>query len=345
MVRLATPAEAALAARAADSAAETRTIDWTRSLVEEGGQHHLVLIPQPEQGSPTAVARISRTSAAQLPRTTALLRSLHGLGLPFEVPLPLSDPVADDADDPDAANPDAADPNAPVSDIHRAVVVLHRYVPGQAHPPHCGRPEDLREICRMLAAVDTSALEPHLAEPFSFRGPWTPAKTAGVLELPRRLEQRSIPVSWPDFFPSCTPSRFEATVLALLERVRSWTEHPVVPPSLVHGDLAGHNMRWLPVAGEDRWRLTGILDWDLACRWDPALNPAYLSMWHGEEKLADLCLDDDEHHRARVWLAGMALESLYDAGLRLEQIAPKKWVRLLTRTLPRLERAAELLDV
>lgn len=338
MVRLATPAEAALAARAADSATQTRTIDWTRSLVEEGGQHHLVLIPQPERGSPAAVARISRTAAAagQLPRTTALLRSLHGLGLPFEVPLPLSAPLAEE--------PDADQPHVPASDTHRAVVVIHRYLPGQAHPPHCGRPEDLRKICRMLAAVDTAALEPHLAEPFSFRGPWTPAKTAGVLELPRHLEQRSTPVPWPDYFPSCAPSRFEATVRAILETVRSWTEHPVVPPSLVHGDLAGHNMRWLPVAGEERWRLTGILDWDLACRWDPALNPAYLSMWHGEEKLADLCLDDDEHHRARVWLAAMALESLYDAGLRLEQIAPKKWMRLLTRTLPRLERASELLD-
>mgnify|MGYP006195292123 CR=1 FL=1 len=62
-----------------------------------------------------------------------------------------------------------------------------------------------------------------------------------------------------------------------------------VAPSLVHGDLAGHNMRWERSGGD--WALTGILDWDLASVWDPALNPAYLSLWHGEEKLDAIARD------------------------------------------------------
>lgn len=359
MVRCATTAEAALAARAchraqaeADRSDPGLDVDWSRSLVEEGGQHHLVLIPYTETdigtgaetrtgtntapGTPTVVARISRTAdaAAQLTRTTELLRALHALNLPWELPLPLAGPVFADASTASGAGPFGS---------HRAGVVVQRYVPGQAHPPHCGRPEDLREICRVLAAVDTTSLRPHVAQPFAFRGPWTPTKIAGLLDLPQRLEQYDSAVPWPDFFPSCTLNRFESTVHRITATVQRWTQQPVVPPSLVHGDLAGHNMCWLPVPGEDRWRLNGILDWDLACLWDPALNPAYLSLWHGEEKLGQLCLDDDEHHRARVWLAAMALESLYDAGLRLEQIAPKKWRRLLNRTLPRLERAADLL--
>lgn len=354
MVRLATTAEAALATLAGRAARETadsvtahdgadadaidrfdrldrlHQVNWSRSIVEEGGQHHLVLIPS-DDDAPQVVARISRTAAAaaQLPRTVRLLRSLHGSGLPYALPLPLSNPVAD--------------PTSQVSNTHRAVVVIQRYIPGQAHPPHTGRVDDLREICRTLAGVDTSVLEPDLAAPFAFRGPWTSAKIDGLLALPQRLDQHLPHTPWPDFFPDCSPDAFPATVHRITETVQRWTVHPEVPPSLVHGDLAGHNMHWLPVPGEDRWRLNGILDWDLACRWDPALNPAYLSMWHGEEKLAQLCRDDDEHRRARVWLAAMALESLYDAGLRLESIAPKKWVRLLTRTLPRLQRAVETL--
>lgn len=359
MVRCATTAEAALAARASHCAQAQSDrpdpgldVDWSRSLVEEGGQHHLVLIPDTETeistgaetstgthtapGTPMVVARMSRTAdaAAQLTRTTELLRALHALNLPWELPLPLAGPVFADTGTDFGTDP---------SDSHRAAVVVQRYVPGQAHPPHCGRPEDLREICRVLAAVDTTSLHPHLAQPFAFRGPWTPAKIAALVELPQRLEQRDSSVPWPDFFPACTRHTFEDAARRIIRTVHEWTERPVVAPSLVHGDLAGHNMRWLPIPGEDRWRLNGILDWDLACLWDPALNPAYLSLWHGEEKLGQLCLDDDEHHRARVWLAAMALESLYDAGLRLEQIAPKKWRRLLNRALPRLERAAELL--
>ena len=126
-----------------------------------------------------------------------------------------------------------------------------------------------------------------------------------------------------------------------------------MPPSLVHGDLAGHNMRWRAVPEDEdpraplRWALAGVLDWDLACAWDPALNVAYLALWHGEQKVPDLARDAAEARRARVWLGAMALETLDDAAARdaiVGGLAAGSWRRLLRKTLPRVARALTALD-
>ncbi|MFC4430688.1 hypothetical protein [Citricoccus alkalitolerans] len=98
--------------------------------------------------------------------------------------------------------------------------------------------------------------------------------------------------------------------------------------------------------GGDRWALTGILDWDLAAVWDPALNPAYLALWHGEDKLEAIARDADEALRGRVWLGWMALETIYDASLRegsTSDTPPANWPKLLRKVLPRVERATEAL--
>ncbi|MBN6761043.1 phosphotransferase, partial [Micrococcus luteus] len=147
--------------------------------------------------------------------------------------------------------------------------------------------------------------------------------------------------AWPD------------AVAALADAVTAWTAAPPVPPSLVHGDLAGHNMRWRAVPEDEdpraplRWALAGVLDWDLACAWDPALNVAYLALWHGEEKVPDLARDAAEARRARVWLGAMALETLDDAAARdaiVGGLAAGSWRRLLRKTLPRVARALTALD-
>ena len=85
-----------------------------------------------------------------------------------------------------------------------------------------------------------------------------------------------------------------------------------------------------------------MLDWDLACAWDPALNVAYLSLWHGEDQVERLAVDAGEAARARVWLGAMALETLDDAAARDELaggLPNGSWRRLLRKALPRVARA------
>ena len=40
--------------------------------------------------------------------------------------------------------------------------------------------------------------------------------------------------------------------------------------------------------------MAGILDWDLAAAWDPALNAAYLGLWHGPDVLPSIARDAGE---------------------------------------------------
>ncbi len=362
-----TPADLELAAQTAsrplpwlDGAARDRLaqIHWADGVVEEGGQFHRVLVV-PGQ----AVLRMTRgpQAAGLLPRRLALVEALSAQRLPLALPRALTEVTSNRAG---------------------TAAVVQDYLPGTAHPPHSGDVLVLRELCRLLAGVDVEPLRPHLAEPFAFRGPWTAEKTSAVGLLPKVLGDR-----WPDWFRAALPESWVDTVEALTGTALRWTEDPVVEPVLVHGDLAGHNMRWAPVGspavrelldregpdvqrlglpgtelGEDRgdgrdagpasasassasdWVLLGVLDWDLACCWDPALNAAYLSLWHGEEKLEGIARDAVEARRGRVWLGVMALESLYDASLREGTPSSANWGRLLRKTLPRIGRAVEALQ-
>ena len=180
--------------------------------------------------------------------------------------------------------------------------VIQRYVPGAAHPPHTGDPGALRAVLEELAAVDLGPIAHHLAPPYSFRGPWTGVKTDATL--------------------ATLPAELAVAAARVLERIPAFES---IPTSLVHGDLAGHNMRW------SRGTLRGIIDWDLAAAWDPALNTAYLSMWHGADVIDAIAPTPEEAWRARVWLGAMALESVYDASLNpgrdlaalLEKIGPR----------------------
>ncbi|GAA4760681.1 phosphotransferase family protein [Citricoccus nitrophenolicus] len=312
------------------------TADWSAGQVDEGGQFHRVLV-LPGVGA----VRIARTAgaAALLPGRMAMVAALGGtLGqgptpaLPFAVPAPLSEVVTA--------------PSGEAMGLREGTAaVVQRFLPGQPHPPHEGDPELLRGVCEVLAGIETAPLVPHLGPPFGFRGPWAAEKVAVVQALPELLTRMYGSDAWTGS-GAASADRWAGTVTALTGTATRWTECPVVPPSLVHGDLAGHNMRWQrrsPGGDGGRWELTGILDWDLAAVWDPALNPAYLALWHGEEKLEAIARDAAEAWRARVWLGCMALESLYDASLRegpSRKEGPPHWAKLLRKVLPRIERAA-----
>ena len=341
-------------------AARLRGADWSAGRVEEGGQFHRVLVLEDvgvlrmtrahEAGAaPAARWTPERDPAVHLPRRLALLDGLAAVlaeaGVRWSLPTALSAVVED--------GPGAA--------------VLQRYVPGFPHPPHEGDPAVLRGVLADLAAVDVAdpRVAPHLGRPFAFRGPWTPERAAHVAGLPARLAPRL--GAWPgdalghagdetaagEAAVRLRADAWGESVTALTGVVSAWTREPPVPPALVHGDLAGHNMRWraVPAAAtpdaaapdaEVRWELAGVLDWDLACAWDPALNVAYLGLWHGEDLVEAIAADPAEARRARVWLGAMALETLDDAGARdvlVGGLAESSWRRLLRKTLPRVGRA------
>lgn len=67
-----------------------------------------------------------------------------------------------------------------------------------------------------------------------------------------------------------------------------------VPDALVHGDLGGSNVHW------DRdGKLVGVVDWDLALAFDPAIDAASMA-WHGWENVRG-AVDAETYRRARVW--------------------------------------------
>ena len=185
--------------------------------------------------------------------------------------------------------------------------VIQRYIPGAAHPPHAGDATRLRAVLEELAAVDVGPLARLLAPPFSFRGPWSPQKVDATL--------------------GALPSALVGAATRVLDTIAAFA---AVPPALVHGDLAGHNMRW------SEGRLLGVLDWDLAAAWDPALNTAYLCLWHGTDLLEAIAPGPEAAWRARMWLGAMALESVYDASLTPE----RDFAALLAKIGPRLGAAA-----
>lgn len=182
------------------------------------------------------------------------------------------------------------------------------FIPGTAHAPHRGDPAVLRRIVQDLAAVDLQPLAADLAEPFAFRGRWNDgsrSRCLGYLSGQLRTAAESV-----------------FAQIAQLDQV---------PPSLVHGDLAGQNMHW------SDGKLVGILDWDLACAWDPALNTAYLALWHGQDLVEQIAPDAEQARRARIWLGLMGLERLSDALSRSDK---PRLDKLMRKIGPRILRAA-----
>ncbi|WP_313811499.1 aminoglycoside phosphotransferase family protein [Glutamicibacter sp.] len=187
--------------------------------------------------------------------------------------------------------------------------VAMKFIPGSAHPPHHGDPLILRRLVADLAAVELAGMADDLAPPFAFRGPWTEERISECFNaLPEDLRQPA------------------SAVWNQLDKLAQ------VPPSLVHGDLAGHNMHWLD------GQLIGILDWDLASAWDPALNTAYLALWHGQDLIEQIAPDAEQAHRAQIWLGLMSLERLSDTLSRTD--APKL-NKLLRKIGPRIIDAAK----
>lgn len=257
-------------------------LPWENAVVNEGGQFHTVLL-----GNDQAVIRTARTpeASAQMPRSVRLHR-LVAEQLDYRIPTDCSEILT-------------------VDGLSSVATV---FIPGGAHEPHHGDPLQLRRVVKELASVQLSPLESELAEPFSFRGPWTPARQQACFDA--------------------LPAALRPATTALWDQLDYLAQ---VPAGLVHGDLAGHNMHW--VDGQ----LLGILDWDLACAWDPALNTAYLSLWHGQEMIEQIAPDAEQARRARIWLGLMSLERLSDTLTRSDN---PRLDKLMRKIGPRILAAA-----
>lgn len=147
------------------------------------------------------------------------------------------------------------------------VVAAHGYtgvgltwLPGAPHPPGHGDPAVLHRVLTELAEVDASGLCRHLDRPGQHWG-----------------GHRRRHVLIDEVVPRLLPRNREAALRAVGELAGL----PTVAPTLVHGDLLGHNVLW------DGEELTGIIDWDHACLSDPAHDAASLGLWHGWDVLRE----------------------------------------------------------
>ncbi|WP_433276115.1 aminoglycoside phosphotransferase family protein [Pseudonocardia xinjiangensis] len=174
-------------------------------------------------------------------------------------------------------------PLGPVVSTLDWTAVAVSWVPGRHAPPGTGDPATLRDVLDALAAVDLEPLVELLDVPHAYAGRerWEELILAeAVPRLPPRLRDSAV-------------RRVEA-VLAL----------DPVPPRLVHGDLCGENMHWSPDG-----HVIGVIDWDLAHAFDPAIDVACLAHSHGWPTLAKT-VDHATYARARTWYGTFALEQI-----------------------------------
>ncbi|MCP2310943.1 phosphotransferase [Kitasatospora paracochleata] len=204
---------------------------WHEAHLLRGSSHDELRLPG------AAVLRVARTPAAAtaLPRRTELLRRLARLGLPFEVPEPLSEVVT----------------------VHGRGAVALSWMYGRFTAPRIvhsdlvlAGTQQLSSLLGALREVDCGPLADVLGVPHEGVGGdgWAELMLGEVVpRLPRA-------------------GRREAR-----RRITKARDLPVPRPSLVHGALDASNLLW-----DGSRRLVGVLGWDAAQLFDPALDAAWL---------------------------------------------------------------------
>ena len=162
-------------------------------------------------------------------------------------------------------------PLGPVVRSGDRVGVALSWVPG-GPPPFPPEPAALSGLLDALSSVDLARLEVWLDAPHAYAGR-------------SRWEHLML-----DVVPDRLPEGLRAEAVGRVERALAL---PPVEPGLVHGDLAGTNVLW----GADG-TVSGVLDWDLAQAFDPAVDVGCLS-WFGWDRV-EAAVDGEQLHRARV---------------------------------------------
>jgi aminoglycoside phosphotransferase (APT) family kinase protein len=166
------------------------------------------------------------------------------------------------------------EPLTPVTHFGDRAAVAVSWIGGSGLPPGAADPARLGALLRSLSDVPlTPELRALLDRPNegSAGRPWADFLAEQI--LPR------MPIQWRD------DGR---------RRLDAAAQLPPVQPALVHGDLGSTNVHWGP-GGE----LVGILDWDLARAFDPALDAALLN-WFGWDTVR-AAVDAETYRRAQIW--------------------------------------------
>lgn len=167
----------------------------------------------------------------------------------------------------------------------RTAVALS-WVGGEASAPRKVTPDRLRALLGALAEVPLDDVAEVLDEPHAYagRGAWPDLMLNEVVpRLPTDLQSEAA------------------------HRIHAALDLPPVKPRLVHGDLGGDNLRWTPDGA-----VGGVIDWDLAQPFDPAVDAACLASWYGWDNLSH-AVDAEIYHRARTWYATFGLEQVASA--------------------------------
>jgi aminoglycoside phosphotransferase (APT) family kinase protein len=172
-------------------------------------------------------------------------------------------------------------PLAPVVRCGDRAAVALSWVHG-GPPPHPPEAAALSGVLEALSSVDVAGLKGLLDAPHAYAGR-------------ERWECLMLNVV-PDMLPDGL--RVEA-----VRRVERALALPQVEPGLVHGDLAGTNLLWRADG-----TLSGVLDWDLAQAFDPAVDVGCLA-WFGWDAVR-AAVNTEQLHRARVWADTFPLEQV-----------------------------------
>jgi aminoglycoside phosphotransferase (APT) family kinase protein len=203
-------------------------------------------------------------------------------------------------------------PLTDVVSIAGYTAVALSWLPGTALPRGTAvDPASLARLLDTLRGIDLADLDGLLGEPHEY---------AGGSRWPSLMLDEVIP-RLPSSVRPDARRRIEAA-LAL----------PPVTPSLVHNDLAGENMHWSP-----DHRLIGVLDWDLAQPFDPAIDVACLG-WYGWPTVA-AAVPSSTMDRAMVWYRTFGLEQIAFAVLNGE--SSESIAQRCTTAAAWLERTAE----
>ncbi|MEV0613804.1 aminoglycoside phosphotransferase family protein [Nonomuraea sp. NPDC050404] len=162
------------------------------------------------------------------------------------------------------------EPLTPVTWFGPRAAVAVSWVGGREQPEGRGDPD---RIGKLLRAVREVTITPRLRR---------------LLHAPRER-------GWAELLAGQVvphlPDKWREVCRARLEAARTLE---AVPDALVHGDLCGGNVHW----GEDG-ELVGVLDWDQAHLFDPAIDAALMS-WHGWDTVRK-AVDPATYRRARAY--------------------------------------------
>jgi aminoglycoside phosphotransferase (APT) family kinase protein len=184
------------------------------------------------------------------------------------------------------------------------------WIPGMPGSSGSHPAAELTRLLTALREVDISAL-------------------ADVLDVPHAYAGRD---RWARLLVDEVVPRLPADVQKeSMRRIDAALAMPVMPATLVHGDLAGGNLLW-----HQDGTLSGVVDWDLACAFDPAVDAACLA-WFGWPTVA-VMVDASTYQRARIWSATFGLEQVSAALLdkkldsQVDAVAARtaQWIRRTT---------------